>query len=90
MLGTHPSRSATCIAVAIAVAPIRAEQGDGMEMVIFSLSQHPTIGRVFERHPHARGAGFADDLALLTALKVSELRQFLTHRTLFYFVNGCT
>jgi hypothetical protein len=57
MLGTHPSRSATCIAVAIAVAPIRAEQGDGMEMVIFSLSQHPTIGRVFERHPDARGVG---------------------------------
>ena len=55
------------------------QQGDGMEMVCFSLSQHPTIGRVFERHPDARGAGFADDLtiyaALLTALKVlAELR----------------
>ena len=55
------------------------QQGDGMEMTCFSLSQHPTIGRVFERHPDARGAGFADDLtiyaALLTALKVlAELR----------------
>ena len=52
-----------------------------MEMSIFSLTQHPTIGRVFERHPHARGAGFADDLALLTSLKVSELRQRLGEDT---------
>ena len=57
-----------------------------MEMSIFSLSQHPTIGRVFERHPHARGAGFDDGLtiyaALLTALKVlAELRQRLGEDT---------
>jgi hypothetical protein len=48
------------------------QRGDGMEMTIYSLSQHPIIGRVFDRH--ARGVGFADALtiyaALQTALKV--------------------
>jgi hypothetical protein len=56
------------------------QQGDGMEMTIYSLSQHPIIGRVFDRHRSARGIGFADDLtiyaALQTALKVLvEMRQ---------------
>ena len=51
------------------------QQGDGIEMAIFGLSQHPTIGRVFERHPNARGAGFADDLTIYADLKVlAELR----------------
>jgi hypothetical protein len=54
-----------------------------MEMSIFSLSQHPTIGRVFEqRHPHARGAGFADDLTIYADLKVlAELCQRLGEDT---------
>ena len=55
------------------------QQGDGMEMGIFSLSQHPTTSRVFERHPDARGAGFADDLTIYDDL--SELRQRLGEDT---------
>ena len=50
-----------------------------MEMSIFSLSQHPTTSRVFERHPDARGAGFADDLTIYDDL--SELRQRLGEDT---------
>jgi len=58
------------------------QQGDGMEMTIYSLSQHPIIGRVFDRHRSARGVDFADGLtiyaALQTALKVLvEMRQRL-------------
>ena len=53
-----------------------------MEMMCYSLSQHPIIGRVFARHRNARGVGFADDLniyaSLKTALKVLvEMRQRL-------------
>ena len=60
----------------------RGEQGDGMEMMCYSLSQHPIMGRVFARHRKARGVGFADDLniyaSLKTALKVLvEMRQWL-------------
>ena len=48
----------------------------------YSLSQHPIIGRVFDRHRDARGVGFANDLniyaSLKTALKVLvEMRQRL-------------
>ena len=58
------------------------EQGDGLEMMCYSLSQHPIMGRVFARHRNARGVGFADDLniyaSLKTALKVLvEMRQRL-------------
>jgi hypothetical protein len=34
---------------------------DGLEMMCYSLSQHPIIGRVLARHRHARGVGYADD-----------------------------
>jgi hypothetical protein len=58
------------------------QQGDGLEMMRYSLSQHPIMGRVFARHRNARGVGFADDLniyaSLKTALKVVvEMRQRL-------------
>jgi hypothetical protein len=58
------------------------QQGDGLEMMCYILSQHPIMGRVFARHRSARGAGFADDLniyaALKSALKVLvEMRQRL-------------
>ena len=58
------------------------QQGDGLEMMRYSLSQHPIIGRVFARNRNARGVGFADDLniyaSLKTALKVLvEMRQRL-------------
>jgi hypothetical protein len=58
------------------------QQGDGLEMMRYSLSQHPIIGRVFAHHRNARGVGFADDLnidaSLKTALKVLvEMRQRL-------------
>ena len=38
------------------------QQGDGLEIMRNSLSQHPIIGRVFANHRNARGVGFADDL----------------------------
>jgi hypothetical protein len=55
---------------------------DGLEMMRYSLSQHPIMGRVFARHRNARGVGFANDLniyaSLKTALKVLvEMRQQL-------------
>jgi hypothetical protein len=58
------------------------QQGDGLEMMRYSLSQCPIMVRVFARHRHARGVGSADDLniyaALKTALKVLvEMRQRL-------------
>ena len=37
------------------------EKGEGQEMMRFSLSQHPTLGRVLACHRRARGVGFADD-----------------------------
>jgi hypothetical protein len=58
------------------------QQGDGMEMTINSLSQHPIIGRVLDRHRSARAVGFADDLTIYAALKKAlkvlvEMRQRL-------------
>ena len=57
-------------------------KGDCLEMMRYSLSQHPIMGRVFARHLNSRGVGFADDLniyaSLKTALKVLvEMRQRL-------------
>jgi len=46
------------------------EKGEGQEMMRFSLSQHPTLGRVFACHRRARGVGFADD-SYIYALKVN-------------------
>ena len=58
------------------------QQVDGMEMTVYSLSQHPINGRTLERYPRARGVGFADDLTIYAALQTSlkvlvELRQRL-------------
>jgi hypothetical protein len=58
------------------------QQGDGMEMTVYSLSQHPIIGRVLDRNRSARGVGFADDLTIYATLQTSlkvlvELRQRL-------------
>ena len=45
-----------------------AVKGNGLEMMRYSLSQHPIIGRVFARHRNARGVGFADDLNIYLCL----------------------
>jgi hypothetical protein len=45
------------------------QQGDGMEMGRYSLSQHPIWGRVLARHRRARGIAFADDSYIHGALK---------------------
>ena len=47
------------------------QQGDGMEMTVYSLSQHPIIGRVLDRNRTARGVGFADDLTIYATLQTS-------------------
>jgi hypothetical protein len=47
------------------------QQGDGMEMTVYSLSQHPIIGRVLDRNRSARGVGFADDLTIYATLQTS-------------------
>ena len=58
------------------------QQGDGMEMGRYSLSQHPIWGRVLARHERARGAAFADDSYIYATLKaalqvLAEIRQRL-------------
>jgi hypothetical protein len=58
------------------------QQGDGLEMMRYSLPQHPIMGRVFARHRNARGGGFADDLNIYASLKTPlkvlvEMRQLL-------------
>ena len=58
------------------------QQGDGMEMGRYSLSQHPIWGRVLARHRCARGVAFADDSYIYAALKaalqvLAEIRQRL-------------
>jgi hypothetical protein len=58
------------------------QQGDGLEMMRYSLSQHPIMGRVFARHRNAREVGFADDLNIYASLKTAfkvlvEMRQRL-------------
>jgi hypothetical protein len=58
------------------------QQGDGMEMGRYSLSQHPIWGRVLARHRRARGIAFADDSYIYAALKAAlqvlvEIRQRL-------------
>jgi hypothetical protein len=58
------------------------QQGNGMEMVVYNLTQHPIIGRTLARYPRARGVGFADDLTIFATLETSlkvlvELRQRL-------------
>jgi hypothetical protein len=47
------------------------QQGDTMEMTVYSLSQHPIIGRVLDRNRSARGVGFADDLTIYATLQTS-------------------
>jgi hypothetical protein len=48
------------------------QQGDdGVEMTVYSLSQHPIIGRTLARCPRARGVGFADDLTIYATLRTS-------------------
>jgi hypothetical protein len=58
------------------------QQGDGLEMGRYSLSQHPIWGRVLARHERARGAAFADDSYIYATLKaalqvLAEIRQRL-------------
>jgi len=47
------------------------QQGDGMEMGRYSLSQHPMWGRVLARHRRARGIAFADDSYIYATLKAA-------------------
>ena len=46
------------------------QQGDGLKMMRFSLSQHPIWGRVLARHRRARGIAFADDSYIYASLKL--------------------
>ena len=48
------------------------QQGDGLEMLRFSLSQHPIWGRVLARHRRARGIAFADDSYIYASLNAGE------------------
>jgi hypothetical protein len=45
------------------------QQGDGLEMMRYSLSQHPIMGRVLACHRNALGVGFADDLNIYASLR---------------------
>jgi hypothetical protein len=56
------------------------QQSDGMEMTVYSLSQHPIIGRTLERYPRARGIGFADDLTIYATLQTSMSMPLSRHR----------
>jgi hypothetical protein len=58
------------------------QQGGGLEMRRFSLSQHPIWSRVLAPHRRARGVGLADDSYIYAALKAAfkvlvEIRQRL-------------
>jgi hypothetical protein len=47
------------------------QQGNGLQMMSFSLSQHPIWGLVLARHRRARGVAFADDSYIYAALKAA-------------------
>jgi hypothetical protein len=47
------------------------QQGDGMEMGRYRLSQHPIWGRVLARHRRAREVAFADDSYIYASLKTA-------------------
>ena len=58
------------------------QQGDGCETVRFAVMIHPSIGRVFQRHPGCKGAAICDDIFVVAPLQetlalVAELKLIL-------------
>jgi len=58
------------------------QQGDGFETVRFAVTIHPSIGRVFQRHPDCKGAAICDDIFVVAPLQealalVAELKLIL-------------
>ena len=47
------------------------QQGDGLEMMRFSLSQHSIWGRVLARHRRDRGIAFANDSYIYASLNAA-------------------
>jgi len=45
------------------------QQGDGFETVRFAATIHPSIGRVFQRHPACTGAAICDDIFVVAPLQ---------------------
>ena len=58
------------------------QQGDGFETVCFAVTIHPSIGRVFQRHPVCIGAAICNDIFVVAPLQealalVAELKPIL-------------
>jgi len=49
----------------------RGGQGDGFETVHFAVTIHPSIGRVFQRHPACKGAAICDDYFVVGPLQAA-------------------
>jgi len=47
------------------------QQGDGFETLQFAVTIHPSIGRVFQRHPDCKGAAICDDIFVVAPLQES-------------------
>jgi len=45
------------------------QQGDGFKTVRFAVTNHPSIGRVFQRHPDCKGAAICDDIFVVDPLQ---------------------
>jgi len=58
------------------------QQGDGFETVRFAVTTHPSIGRVFQRHPDCKETAICDDIFVVAPLQealalVAELKLML-------------
>jgi len=58
------------------------QQGDGFEALRFAVTIHPSIGRVFQRHPACKEAAICDDIFVVAPLQealalVAELKLIL-------------
>jgi len=58
------------------------QQGDGFETVRFAVTIHPSVGRVFQRHPDCKGTATCDDIFVVAPLQealalVAELKLIL-------------
>jgi len=61
---------------------LSGQQGDGFETVRFAVTIHPSIGRVFQRHPACKGDAICDDIFVVAPLRealalVAELKLIL-------------
>ena len=45
------------------------QQGNGFETVRFAVTMHPSIGRVFQRHPACKRAAICDDICVVAPLQ---------------------